>query len=361
MPIRPLAELTGRHAVDPIAIGVIATPGARRPGRVRRPRRRRHQLDPQLRPRRARPCRAAWTYAVSTSRRSCRSSPSTPSASPSPRATSGRRWRPSEPARHRTVPPHGTPVGARGAVRAPDRAEAIAASVLGSATATEAVVLSTCNRLEVYASVPAFHPAVAAIGEALALAAGIEEPTDPSGRRSAPGAPADALPPVPRRSPTTSTSATTTRPSPTPSPWPAGSTRWPSVRPRSSARCATRSPGPRAGVRWGSRSTRSSRGPPGRQARPRRDRHRPAQRLARADRSRGGGLRPRTARRRLHRGGRSRGDELAWPPRPPAARASSPSPSSTAPPSAPSASPPRRPEWPGRGPSCPTCSLRATS
>ena len=67
----------------------------------------------------------------------------------------------------------------------PDRAEAIAASVLGSATATEAVVLSTCNRLEVYASVPAFHPAVAAIGEALALAAGIEEPSaDPSGRRA---------------------------------------------------------------------------------------------------------------------------------------------------------------------------------
>ncbi len=56
----------------------------------------------------------------------------------------------------------------------PDRAEAIAASVLGSATASEAVVLSTCNRLEVYAEVSAFHPAVAAIGEALALAAGIE-------------------------------------------------------------------------------------------------------------------------------------------------------------------------------------------
>jgi len=75
-----------------------------------------------------------------------------------------------------------------------DRAEAIAASVLSSATATEAVVLSTCNRLEVYASVPAFHPAVAAIGEALALAAGIEEPE--GARRVVdlpPGDPADAL------------------------------------------------------------------------------------------------------------------------------------------------------------------------
>ncbi|MGW5240893.1 glutamyl-tRNA reductase [Monashia sp. NPDC004114] len=66
----------------------------------------------------------------------------------------------------------------------PDRAEAIAASVLGSATASEAVVLSTCNRLEVYAEVSAFHPAVAAIGEALALAAGIES--------SAPGTLAEA-------------------------------------------------------------------------------------------------------------------------------------------------------------------------
>ena len=76
----------------------------------------------------------------------------------------------------------------------PGRAEAIAASVLSSATATEAVVLSTCNRLEVYASVPAFHPAVAAIGEALALAAGVEEPE--GARRVTdlpPGDPADAL------------------------------------------------------------------------------------------------------------------------------------------------------------------------
>ncbi len=55
----------------------------------------------------------------------------------------------------------------------PDRSGAIATAALSSATATEVVVLSTCNRLEVYAEVPAFHPAVAAIGEALALAAGV--------------------------------------------------------------------------------------------------------------------------------------------------------------------------------------------
>ena len=64
-----------------------------------------------------------------------------------------------------------------------DRSGAIATAALSSATATEVVVLSTCNRLEVYAEVPAFHPAVAAIGEALALAAGVSsEP--PSAARS---------------------------------------------------------------------------------------------------------------------------------------------------------------------------------
>ncbi|GAA2164705.1 glutamyl-tRNA reductase [Humibacillus xanthopallidus] len=68
-----------------------------------------------------------------------------------------------------------------------DRSGAIATAALSSATATEVVVLSTCNRLEVYAEVPAFHPAVAAIGEALALAAGVSsEPPSP--------APADDLP-----------------------------------------------------------------------------------------------------------------------------------------------------------------------
>ncbi|WP_374968077.1 glutamyl-tRNA reductase [Terrabacter sp. BE26] len=76
----------------------------------------------------------------------------------------------------------------------PDRAEAIASSVLGSATATETVVLSTCNRLEVYASVPAFHPAVAAIGEALAIAAGIEAPeSGPPAAELAPSDPRSAL------------------------------------------------------------------------------------------------------------------------------------------------------------------------
>ena len=65
----------------------------------------------------------------------------------------------------------------------PARVADIANAVLASATASEAVVLATCNRLEVYAEVPAFHPAVAAVGEALAIAAGTRReglPTSPA-------------------------------------------------------------------------------------------------------------------------------------------------------------------------------------
>lgn len=68
------------------------------------------------------------------------------------------------------------------------RANEIAASVLASAAATEVLVLSTCNRLEVYAQVPAFHPAVTAIGRALAVAAGAVADAAPSHpAASAPG------------------------------------------------------------------------------------------------------------------------------------------------------------------------------
>jgi glutamyl-tRNA reductase len=56
----------------------------------------------------------------------------------------------------------------------PDRAERIANSVLGSAAISEVLVVSTCNRLEVYADVSAFHPAVSAIGESLAGVAGAQ-------------------------------------------------------------------------------------------------------------------------------------------------------------------------------------------
>lgn len=70
-----------------------------------------------------------------------------------------------------------------GLAESPDRAADIAQAVLASSTVTEAVVLSTCNRLEVYADAPAFHPAVAAIGEALALAAGAQPTVRPGPSR----------------------------------------------------------------------------------------------------------------------------------------------------------------------------------
>ncbi len=53
-----------------------------------------------------------------------------------------------------------------------DRAQRIATDVLTSSAIDEVLVVSTCNRLEVYADVTAFHPAVSAIGESLAVAAG---------------------------------------------------------------------------------------------------------------------------------------------------------------------------------------------
>ena len=105
-----------------------------------------------------------------------------------------RRWWPSEPARHRPVPPHGTAAVLEALSERPDRGRGHRAPrVLASATATEAVVLSTCNRLEVYAGAR-LPPRRAAIGEALAIAAGIEDraparrpaPSDPAVRRARP-------------------------------------------------------------------------------------------------------------------------------------------------------------------------------
>ena len=55
------------------------------------------------------------------------------------------------------------------------RAEQISSETLDTGSVTEVVVLSTCNRLEVYADVEAFHPAVSAIGAALSAAAGGED------------------------------------------------------------------------------------------------------------------------------------------------------------------------------------------
>ncbi|WP_347351165.1 glutamyl-tRNA reductase [Intrasporangium sp.] len=76
------------------------------------------------------------------------------------------------------------------------RDETLAEALVRSSTVDEVVVLTTCNRLEVYAEVPAFHPAVAAVGDAFA-AAGNLAPTDrragPDLHEHAPGEPRAVL------------------------------------------------------------------------------------------------------------------------------------------------------------------------
>lgn len=58
-----------------------------------------------------------------------------------------------------------------------DRAATVAERVRACPAVSEVVVLSTCNRLEVYAEVSAFHPAVAAIGQALEAVSGEDSQT----------------------------------------------------------------------------------------------------------------------------------------------------------------------------------------
>jgi len=55
----------------------------------------------------------------------------------------------------------------------PVRAAALATAVRGGENVKEAVVLSTCNRVEIYAVAATFHGAVTEIGEALAAASGV--------------------------------------------------------------------------------------------------------------------------------------------------------------------------------------------
>ncbi|HET7475515.1 MAG TPA: glutamyl-tRNA reductase [Dermatophilaceae bacterium] len=58
----------------------------------------------------------------------------------------------------------------------PARAIALTGAVRAGDSVTEAVVLSTCNRLEVYAEAATFHGAVSEIGDAVAAAAGVPLP-----------------------------------------------------------------------------------------------------------------------------------------------------------------------------------------
>lgn len=56
-----------------------------------------------------------------------------------------------------------------------DQADQLAADLTAEDCVAEAVVLSTCNRVEVYADVTRFHPAVTAMTELLAKAAGADQ------------------------------------------------------------------------------------------------------------------------------------------------------------------------------------------
>ena len=112
--------------------------------------------------------------------------------------------------------------------------DALAYRISGADTVGESVILSTCNRLEVYAEAVTFQG------------------RSPSSERRL----ADSPPGSSRHKLTaTSTSTSRTAPSLTRSRWPPGSTRWPSVRRRSSASSAMRSVTGSARARSVSRST----------------------------------------------------------------------------------------------------------
>ena len=229
---------------DPIAIGVIATPADGGAGRratrlVGAGRRARSSTS---RPAVLDGARRRRRSAGSTSRPSCRSSPSTSSAAPAsstcrpPRSTVVAR----EPARHRTVAPHAprSPCSRRSPSARPgrrDRHRAASSSAHGH-RGRRALDLQPRSR-----SMPRCRPSTRPSRPSARRSPRCRHPS----RRGRPRRPT-TCPTAPRCTPTTSTCATTTAPSPTPSPSPAGSTRWPSARPRSSARCATRSPWPSA-------------------------------------------------------------------------------------------------------------------
>ena len=115
----------------------------------------------------------------------------------------------------------------------PDGAAKLIEDVLANPHVSEATVVATCNRLEIYAAVDRFHGSVEDLSQRLLAA----------GRATAS-----------RRCCRTSTSTTTTARSPTCSGWRPGSTRWRWGRPRSSARRGTRS----GSARSRARSDRSS-------------------------------------------------------------------------------------------------------
>ncbi len=158
------------------------------------------------------PCPTASTCARSTCRSSCRSSPTTSSAS-------RRRRRHERPRRGHL--PQLRPVSLLEQVALDaDGVHKLVDDVAACEHVTEATVIATCNRLEIYADVDRFHGSV----EERLAAARRPGRRDDRGDAAAPLRPLRRrrrLPPLPGRRP--------------------GSTRWPSARARSSARPATRS------------------------------------------------------------------------------------------------------------------------
>jgi glutamyl-tRNA reductase len=55
-----------------------------------------------------------------------------------------------------------------------DAVEGLGRELMAHDAINEAVVLSTCNRLEIYADAPRFHPAVAAVIGVLARVSGVD-------------------------------------------------------------------------------------------------------------------------------------------------------------------------------------------
>ena len=163
-------------------------PRGRRAGRRRPDGRVRHHQHPQLRADRAERARRASTSARSTSPSSCRSSPTTSSARPTeprhdPRPSPDRLARRSAPRRERRprmsvlvvgISHNSAPVSLleRVALPADGGVHKLVQAVAHCEHVTEATVISTCNRLEIYADVDRFHGSVEELSRLLVERAG---------------------------------------------------------------------------------------------------------------------------------------------------------------------------------------------
>ena len=150
-------------------------PGRRRPGRRRPDGRRRDHAASSTSPRPCSRCPTGSTSARSTCRSSCRSSPTTSSARPRhPAATSAerRRGRPHERPRRRHLPPPRPWPSSSGSPSTPTASAKLLADVVACEHVTEATVIATCNRLEVYADVDRFHGSVEEVSRLLVERAG---------------------------------------------------------------------------------------------------------------------------------------------------------------------------------------------